>query len=87
MTDIEQQTDDVKLTVDPDRTFFKMRPVVYVRSVVINLLLYTAVYFLAYAIKFDHWERYLELFWRSLPWVLLIKLFVLYASRSFRNIG
>ena len=87
MTDFEQQTDEVKLTVDPDQTFFKMRPVVYVRSIVVNLLIYSFAYFFAYVIKFDDWTNYMGMFWRSLPWILLIKMFVLYASRSYRNIG
>lgn len=87
MAEVEQKIDDTRQTSNRKRKFFRSRITVYARAVVVNLLLYTAVYLCAYLLKYEQWESFRELFWNSLPWVLAIKMFVLYARRSYRDIG
>ena len=88
MAEINQQYDNSKLVEVHEESRWKSRPVLYVRSVLVNLAMYAVVYFLAYLIKYDfdisninHW------FTKSIVWVLAIKMIVLYVSRAYRNIG
>ncbi len=88
MAEINQQYDNSKLVEVHEESRWKSRPVLYVRSVLVNLAMYAVVYFLAYLIKYDynnfninHW------FAKSIAWVLAIKMIVLYVSRAYRNIG
>lgn len=79
--------EEVKLTLEKEDSILKNRVFLYARSVVVNLILFSCVYLLAYAFKYDSFDQYRDFFLGSFPWVLAIKMFVLYASRSYRSIG
>ena len=74
-----------KLTLTRENSFWTKRPVVYARSFVVNFLVYGCVFYLAFLIKYDSFPW--SFFWKALPWALAIKLLVLFAARSYRNIG
>ena len=88
MAELNQQADDTKLTLSSETGIWRTRSVVYSRSFLINLILYSIAFYLAFVIKYDDWNLWgLAFFWRFLPWTLTIKMIVLYASRSYRNIS
>lgn len=86
MTKSEHLT-DTKLTIENESSIVKSRSFVYLRSFIVNLLLYTVVYFVAYVFKYDNFDQYRDYFCDSVFWVLAIKMAVLYWSRSYRNLG
>ncbi len=77
-------------------SFWKSRPAVYSRWVILYLLTYTLSYYLAFAVKTDGFqlksvsplnESAANVFLHSLPWVLAIKMLVMFFRRSYRTIG
>ncbi len=75
------------MTLEKEDSFLKSRSFLYARSVLINLVAYTFVYWVSYAIKFDEFSRCSDYFFGSLAWILAIKMGVLYVSAAYRSIN
>lgn len=100
---IEEKTDQREKGVSSQRrqlereSFWRYRPVVYCRAVVLSLLVYTVAYYLAFVVKTDGFQlagfRSLNglatgrVFLHSLPWVLAVKMLVEWFRNSYRTIG
>ena len=91
-----QNPNDIPQAVLERDPIWKTRPAVYSRAILYSLLVYTISYYLAFAIKTDRFqlesvgpldEPNARLFLHSLPWVLGIKLLVVWLRRTYRTIG
>ncbi len=86
--DNNQEASNVGCALPREGSLWKTRPVVYLRSIVINLVMYAVAFGLAFLIKFDDdYASHKTLFVQSILWVLAIKMTIWYTSRTYRDIG
>lgn len=89
-----ETTENVALADDLPKkipVWWKRRPVVYFRSVVYNLALFTVAFYFACAFKSENFLILTDgshaLFTRAILWILAIKMATFYLRRSYRNLG
>jgi len=71
-------------------SFWKRKRYVLARSLLLNLLIFVLAYYTAIVVKNDNItlsQAQFALFSQTICWVLSIKLFVLFASHTFRSVG
>lgn len=87
MSNKTNSNSEAKMTLVKEDSLLKSRAYLYMRSVLINLVAYTFVYFISYWLKFEDWNRIRDYVLGSIVWVLTIKMLVLYLSSAYRTIN